>query len=86
MTAKTFHDVNNSKAGDSDNWTPSGTPMPGDTLFMQSGSTMFLGSEGGGLAGNTLTHATAQTSSNYYVDLSPGAELTTTTAAYTKSL
>jgi len=81
MTTKTFRDVNNGKAGDSNNWTPSGTPMPGDTLFMQSGSTMFLGSEGGGLAGNTLTLGIAQTSSNYYFDLAPGAVLATTTAA-----
>ncbi len=73
MTAKNFHAAYNSKAIDSNNWTPGSLPMPGDTLTMSGGS-MFV--QGGELAGDTLT-----LSGTDAITLTPNAVLATTTAS-----
>ncbi len=80
MATKTFHPVNNDKAGDAINWTPSGAPAPGDTLILPSGP-IYLGSEGGDLAGDTLMLGVTNATSSVAIDMRAGATLTTTTVS-----
>ena len=81
MATKTFiGGSSNNAASDPANWTPNGAPTPGDTLLMNSGTTMNIA--GTELAGDALTLGQGQANSAYVFSLSNGAVLATTTASY----
>jgi len=52
MIIRTWIGGGNNKASNANDWTPSGTPQPGDTLIMLPGTTMNV--SGNDLAGNAL--------------------------------
>ncbi len=78
MPARTFTHAHSNAAADASNWTPTGTPAPGDTLTMTDGTMNVAGVE---LAGDTLTLGQIDTTSSQIFNLTNGAVLATTTAA-----